>query len=172
MRISLIVAVGNNRAIGRNGELPWSLPADMRYFKEKTIGKPVIMGRKTFESILARLGRPLPERFNVVLSRNPGRLRRYPVVFAGSVREAVNAAKAGARELGCREIFVIGGASVYEKFLPYAKFVYLTLVHGYFEGDTYFPELDEGEWKEISRRDNPPDEKNKYAYSFVIFERR
>ena len=172
MIVSIIAAVAKNGVIGRDGELPWHLPADMRYFKEKTAGKPVIMGRKTFESILRRLGKPLPDRFNVVLSRRPGRLAKYFVAFADSQRSAFEAAKSAAKAMDRKEIFVIGGASVYKAFLPFTKRVYLTLIDEDFEGDAHFPPLDENEWVEISRESHEADEKNKYGYSFVVLERR
>lgn len=172
MIVSIIVAVSKNWIIGKYGEIPWKLPADMRYFKSKTVGNPVIMGRKTYESILRRLGGPLPDRFNIVLTRSPGDIAKRDVVTVNSPEAALGAAKLAAEEMGSNEIFVIGGSFAYEAFLPIANRIYLTLVDANFDGDVRFPRIDDNEWMEVSRDTHSPDEKNKYGYSFVVLERR
>lgn len=160
MRISLIAALAANHVIGHNNKMPWRLPADLQYFRATTMGKPVIMGRKTFESI----GKPLHGRQNIIVTRNPA----YQVegaVVAHSVAEALAAA------VGAEEVMVIGGAQIYEELLPEADRLYLTLVQAEFEGDTYFPTFDAQEWREVWREDHTPDEKNPYPYSFLILDR-
>lgn len=146
--------------IGAGNALPWRLPADLRRFRKITMGKPVLMGRKTFESI----GRPLPGRINVVITRNPG----FTAVGCTVVRSTDEAIKASA---GFQEVMVIGGASFYEQFLPEAGRLYLTLVHAKFEGDTFFPAFDWDDWKEIGREDFVADAETAYPYSFVVLER-
>lgn len=161
MLVSIIVAMGNNRVIGNKNALPWSLPADLEHFRQLTKGKPVIMGQKTFESI----GRPLPERTNIVLTRD--RLFRFPgctVVY--SVEEALKAV-----EGKFEEAMIIGGASVYAQFLPLANKMYLTLVEGDLEGDTFFPEFNRSDWKEVERTENLPDKDNLYKYTFLTLEK-
>lgn len=161
MRVSLIAAVAENGVIGREGGLPWRIPEDLKFFKATTLGKPVIMGRKTYDSI----GRPLPGRLNIVLTRDP-RWR------AEGVREArdLDAALDIARASGADEAMIIGGGKVYEMALPRASRIYLTRVHQEFEGDAHFPPLDPNEWAETFRKagapDTPPD------YTFLTLERR
>ncbi len=161
MIISIIAAVADNRVIGNKNSLPWHLPADMEYFKKTTAGKPIIMGARTFESI----GKALPGRKNIVLSDD----KNYKIegcVVTGSIEEALREAEPS------EEVMIAGGTSVYKQFLPLADRMYLTFIHHDFEGDSFFPEYDLNEWKEIKRIDNQPDENNKYSYSFVIFERK
>lgn len=155
--ISLVVAESENHVIGKDNQLIWHLPNDLRHFKEKTLGKPVIMGRKTFESI----GRPLPERQNIVISRDvyfshPGILR------VGSLAEAIQ--QAGQ----VSEIMIIGGGSIYEQALPIADKIYLTRVLHTFEGDVFFPAIDLNVWQLISEEKHDKDEK--HAYNYVFFE--
>jgi dihydrofolate reductase len=160
MKISLVVAMADNRVIGRDNRLPWHLPADLKHFKQVTVGKPILMGRKTHESI----GRPLPDRTNIVVTRD----RSYTApgcVVVHSIESALRAA--GAHE----EAMVIGGTDFYWQLLPKADCIYLTLVHAEFEGDALFPELKESEWREVERTDCEPDEKNPWRYSFVRLER-
>jgi dihydrofolate reductase len=152
--------MADNRVIGHDNRLPWHLPADLRHFKQVTLGKPVLMGRKTHESI----GRPLPERTNIVVTRD----RSYTApgcVVAHSVESALKAAE------GCAEAMVIGGTEFYRQLLPITDCIYLTLVHAAFEGDAFFPELEESEWREVERTDCAPDEKNPWPYSFIRLER-
>ena len=147
--------------IGKRNALPWYLPADLGHFKEITTGKPVIMGKNTYESI----GRPLPNRLNIVLSDD----HNYKIegcVVANSLEEALDYVKEA------EEVMIIGGALVYKQFLPVAKRMYLTRVYHDFEGDVYFPEFDEKEWQEISREDFMADAKNPYDYSFLTLERK
>ena len=152
--------MAENRAIGCNNQLPWRLPADLRHFRALTIGKPVIMGRKTFES----LGRPLPDRHNIVLTENLD-CPAAGCTLAHSIAEALAAAGSAP------EIMVIGGAVVYARFLPLADRMYLTRVHGCFEGDAVFPEFSISDWRECERSDYPPDDKNPFAYSFLTLRR-
>jgi dihydrofolate reductase len=160
MRVSLIAAMAENRVIGAHNTLPWRLPADLKHFRQLTSGHHVIMGRRNYESI----GKPLPQRTNIVVTRN----RHYCApgcVVVHSLEEALQRAESDP------EIFVIGGAEIYRQALARAERLYLTLVHAAIEGDTYFPEFDPDQWDEISRERHEADEKNPYAYSFVVLHR-
>jgi len=159
--ISLIWGQDENGLIGRNNRLPWHLPADMTWFRRQTMGKPVLMGRKTYESI----GRPLPGRTNIVLTRRDIAIPGCSVVH--SLPEALQLFEAS----GAEELMVMGGAEIYALFLPEADRLYMTLVHHAFEGDAWFPDFDRSAWLETHREDHPPDAKNPYAYSFLIMER-
>lgn len=160
MIISLIAAMDRNRLIGNNNQLPWHLPADFAHFKSVTMGKPVVMGRKTWESI----GRPLPGRTNIVLTRNP------ETRFEGAVCvTSFEAAMAVVPDV--EEIMVIGGSTIYEMLLPIADRMYITFVEGEFEGDAWFPEFDENEWRESECQRRPADENNIYDCRFVTLER-
>ena len=158
--ISIIAAVAENRAIGIHNRLPWHLPADLKYFRNKTLGHHVIMGRKNYQSI----GKPLPQRTNIVITRDPG-FDAPGCVVVNSIDAALAAAD------GDPEVFIIGGAGIYAQSLPFADRLYLTLVHHSFEGDTYFPELEWAQWKEISKEFHEPDERNPYPYTFVVLDR-
>jgi dihydrofolate reductase len=160
MKISLVVAMAGNRVIGRDQALPWHLPADLAHFKALTMGKPILMGRKTWESI----GRPLPGRLNLVLTRDPG-YQAGGATTVTSVDAAIDACT------GAPELMVIGGAGVYRDLLPAANRLYLTEVSTNVDGDTYFPELDMSEWREVSREQRQADEKNACDMSFVILDR-
>ncbi len=149
-----------NRVIGKGNALPWHLPADMKHFRELTMGKPVIMGRKTFESI----GKPLEGRKNILITSDSN-YRAEGCLVVHSLEEALKTAEGG------EEVMIIGGGKIYEEFLPKADRIYLTEIHQDFEGDTYFPEFNQNEWQETSREDFKPDEKNPFAYSFVTLER-
>ena len=157
MIISLIAAMGKNRVIGHDNSIPWKLPADMKRFKDLTTGKPVIMGRKTFESI----GRPLPNRTNIIITSDKN-YKADGCIVVHSVDEALKVAKGD-------EIMIIGGAQIYKQFLPIANRMYLTFIDKNFEGDAYFPEYDKHEWKEISREEHV--DENSFKYAFVNFER-
>jgi dihydrofolate reductase len=160
MPISIIAAMARQRVIGVHNRLPWRLPADLGHFRRTTLDHAVIMGRKNYESI----GRPLPERLNIVLSSNPGyRAPGCRVVM--SLTEALDAAGADP------EIFIIGGAQVYAQALPLAARMYLTLIDGDFDGDTWFPEYDEHEWREITRTEHAPDADNPYSLVFLTLQR-
>ena len=158
--ISLIVAMDRNRLIGRGNALPWHLPADLAHFKSITMGKPIVMGRKTYESI----GRPLPGRHNIVISRNPDFSAPGCTVVA-----SVDAALAAAGDVP--EIMVIGGAQLYAELLPRAQRIYLTRVDAVFEGDAWFPALDARVWRECQHAEHAPDDRNPHAYAFLVLER-
>lgn len=160
MIISLIAAMADNRVIGIENRLPWNLPADMKWFRQRTLGKPVLMGRKTFESI----GRPLPNRTNIIVTRDAGWMAEGCVVAPD-----IDAALLAAGDVP--EVMIIGGASFYAQMLPRAQRLYLTLVHAEIEGDAWFPEIDFSAWREIERHDHAPDDANRYPYSFVIYQR-
>jgi len=162
--LSLVVAAARNNVIGKGNALPWSLPADLKHFREVTSGHAVIMGRKTFESI----GRPLPNRRNIVITRQPG-YAPEGVEAAGSLEAAVALAMADSPE---REAFVIGGGEIFRQALPIADRIYLTRVEADVEGDAFFPDLDPREWREVSRREGIVDEKNSLPHAFLVLERR
>lgn len=157
--LSFVVAMARNGVIGRDNQLPWRLPADLRHFKTVTMGKPIIMGRKTYDSI----GRPLPGRTNIVVTRDPA-YQAEGCLVVHSIEEALAAAGDAA------EVMVIGGAEFYRQLLPRADRIYLTRIDAEFEGDTWFPELDPARWQERSREDHAPDADNPYPYSFVVLE--
>ena len=161
MIISIIAAMGRNRVIGKDNELPWKLPADMKRFRALTLNKPVIMGRKTFESI----GHPLSERINIILTKD----RNYKApgcIVVHSIDEALRAAR------DAKEVMVIGGSSIYQQFLFHADRMYLTFIDEDFDGDAFFPRFNEAEWIEVKRENHEPDEENPYRYSFIMLERR
>lgn len=160
MIVSLIVAMDRNRVIGHSGKLPWRLSADLKHFRALTMGKPIIMGRKTHESI----GRPLPGRENVVITRDKKYLARNFTVL-----HSLECVYAKFHETA--EIMIMGGAELYAQTLEKANRLYLTEVHADVEGDTYFPVYDRESWEEIERHDFKADDKNEYDYSFVILER-
>lgn len=157
--ISLIVACDDNRLIGRDGDLPWRLPNDLKHFKALTLGKTVLMGRKTWVS----LGRPLPQRENWVLTREARFDAPGARVFT-TLQEALAAHTGG-------ELMVIGGAELYRQTLPLAQRLYLTRVHAALQGDTWFPAFDAAQFREVSREDHPADERHPYPYSFLTLER-
>jgi dihydrofolate reductase len=157
--ISLIAAVAENGVIGKNNKLPWHLPADLQFFKKTTLGSPLIMGRKNFESI----GRVLPDRTNIVLTRDPN-FANADLKIAHSLKEAFEIAQG----TGADECFVIGGAEIYTEALPFCQKLYITRVHGTFEGDTYMPEF-EKDFRKVSNVSNFKDERNKYDYDFEVF---
>ena len=160
MILTLIVAMAENSVIGRDGDLPWRLPEDLKHFKRVTLGKPVIMGRKTWDSLYAK---PLPGRRNIVITRNPY-FQTDGAETASSIKEAL------ARVAEAEEAVVIGGAMLFEDALPAARRFHLTEVHAAIEGDTFFPSFDRTHWREISRDDHPANGDSP-AYSFVLLER-
>jgi dihydrofolate reductase len=162
LRVSLIVAVAENGVIGRDGDLPWRLSSDLRYFKSVTMGKPIIMGRKTFQSI----GRPLPGRPNFVVSRNPEFNADGITVFS-----SLGAAIGQARESGCKEVMIIGGAGIYEEGLSVADRIYLTQVHADVPGDVTFPVLDPTKWTGTSRERKAAGKNDDHEHSFVVLDR-
>jgi Dihydrofolate reductase len=159
--ISIIVALAENRVIGIENRLPWHLPGDMKWFRRHTLGKPIVMGRKTFES----LGRPLPERHNIVVTGDAA-YQAPGATVVHSIAEALRAAG------DVPEVMIIGGESFYRQMLPRADRLILTLVHAEVAGDAWFPEFDWDDWREVERGDHPADDKNPYAFSFLILERR
>jgi len=161
MIISLIAAVSENGVIGHENRLPWKLSSDLKRFKYFTKGKAVIMGRKTFESI----GEPLPERINMILSRKSDYKPSKTLVFPG-ISEALNFAA----DNGLDEVFVIGGADVYEQTIGLADRVYLTRVHTKVDGDAHFPEIDMEEWDIVDEEHVPKDDKNQYDSTFYLLE--
>lgn len=162
MIVSLIVAVAENGVIGKDNQLPWHLPNDLKYFKNQTWGLPILMGRKTFDSI----GKPLPGRQSIVITRSQD-WQHEGVEVVHSVEEAVQKAET----LGAKEIFVIGGAEIFATALPQANRIYRTRIHHSFEGDVFLPELNESEWQLVRSRYCTADEKNAYAHSFEVWER-
>ncbi|GHV15313.1 dihydrofolate reductase [Fibrobacterales bacterium] len=188
MQISIIVAISENGVIGKDNSLPWRMPADLQYFKKTTLGHPIIMGRKNYESIL----RPLPERTNIILTRNPN-FTAFGCEIAANLQDAFNIAE----KTGSDECFVIGGAEIYEEALPFCQKLYVTVIHKDFEGDVYFPAYNSlpafaepathkisqfiensrvvfGEnlnFRKISEIKNFADAKNIYDYDFTIWER-
>lgn len=158
--ISFIVAKARNNVIGSRNDLPWYLPADLKHFKRLTTGHTVVMGRKTFESIIARLGKPLPDRDTIVVTRDTH--FTYPEVkIIHDVREI--------SQLG--DCFVIGGAELWQQTFDLADRLYVTDIHAEIDGDRYFPEIDPTKWYEISRESHKRDDKNPYDYDFVLYER-
>ncbi|WP_028399654.1 dihydrofolate reductase [Ectobacillus panaciterrae] len=160
--ISLIVAMDQNRLIGSHNDLPWRLPADLAYFKKTTMGHPIIMGRKTFESI----GKPLPGRENIIVTRNK-EYQAEGCTVVHSISELLERFASTAEE-----VFVIGGAELFQEALPAAERLYITYIEELFTGDTWFPEISEAEWQEVSREQGVQDEKNPYEYYFTVYEKK
>ncbi len=158
--ISIIVAMAENRVIGCENSLPWHLPADLQHFKAMTIGKPIIMGRKTWESLPGKL----PQRPHVVITANPDYVADGCTVVH-SLEQAIQASG------DAPEVMIVGGAMLYSQALPLADRIYLTLVESKVEGDTLFPEYDQSQWQETARERHPSDDKNPYAYSFITLSR-
>jgi dihydrofolate reductase len=170
-RLALIVAMARNRVIGRDGGLPWRLSADLKYFKAVTMGKPVLMGRKTFESILALLGKALPGRASIIITRDMDFSAKDCFVMHG-FRSAVQTAKEIARRDGASEIMVIGGAEIYAQALGAADRLYLTEIDAEFDGDAKFPDFDRAQWLETMRDDHPAGEDGALGHSFVTLDRK
>ena len=164
--LAIIVAAAENGVIGRNNGLPWHLPEDLRYFKRVTMGKPIVMGRKTFESI----GRPLPGRSNIVISRN-AEFSASGVQVVASLDEALALADKIAHMDGAAEVVVIGGAEIYQLAMPLADRLYITEVHASVEGDAMLPPIHWPDWREISRELHAASAGNPFDYSFVVYER-
>ncbi len=164
--LALIAAIGENRVIGWNNSMPWHLPADFKYFKAQTLGKPIIMGRNTWDSI----GRPLPGRLNLVVTRQTNLQLEGAEVFT-SLESAMTRAEAWAKEQGVDEVMLIGGAQLYAQGLPQADRLYLTRVALSPEGDAWFPEVDPAEWVLVSEVSNPALD-GKPAYTFEVWQRR
>jgi len=166
VKLAQIVAVASNGVIGRNNQLPWYLPEDLKYFKRTTMGKPVIMGRKTYESI----GKPLPGRTNIVITRNPDyQLAGCQVVQ--TLDAAIEVAEGVCFLEGKEEGIIMGGSEIYKLSLPQTDRLYLTEVHAEVEGDAFFPAIDREQWQEVSREDYQAQGPNPYDYSMVVLER-
>jgi len=161
MRLSIVVAMDDNRLIGKGNGLPWHLPADLAYFKKITTDNSILMGRNTYDSI----GKPLPNRRNIVITRN-SEISIKGCEVVNSIEKALSITKDE------EEVMIIGGANLFEQLLPNVSRLYITHIEGEFEGETYFPNYDENEWLEVSRESHQPDEKNKYAYQFSIMDRK
>jgi len=159
--IALVVAAAENNVIGKDNNLIWHLPADLQHFKSITMGHPMLMGRKTFESI----GKPLPGRTTIIITTQQD-YKAEGCVVTHSLQEAIEKG----RELD-EQLYVIGGAEIYRRILPQADTIYLTRVHESFDGDAYFPELQEDAWQLIAEEHHEPDEKNKYSYTFQTLKR-
>lgn len=163
-RVCIVAALARNLTIGRGDSMPWHLPEDLRRFKQLTSGHPVVMGRKTFDSIVATTGKPLPSRDNIVITRS------LDWKYAGCLTvHSLGAALAAAGD--SRDVFVIGGAEIYALALPVARRLYLTEIDREFDGDTFFPEFDRSRWREISRDPRLPTGNDGLAYAFVEYER-
>lgn len=163
--VTLLVAWARNQVIGRDNDLPWYLPADLKRFRQLTTGHSVIMGRKTFDSIMQRLGRPLTNRTNIILTRDKGYQASGSLV-AGSLSEALQLVPSG------QQTFVIGGAKVFRQALPIADRLHVTEIDAEIEGDVRFPEFDRSRWREVERTEHGPDDKNAYHYAFITYERK
>ena len=162
IKISMIVAAADNNIIGKNNQMPWHITEDFQYFKKKTLGKPCIMGRKTFESIYNSLGKALPNRPSIAVSRNG--YEHEQAISASNIPYAIEKAKELAEQSKVDEIMIIGGATIYEQSLSETNRIYLTRVHQSPDGDAFFPELNKSEWKEISCD-------KREGFSFLIYER-
>jgi len=159
MTVSIIVAIGENHAIGKNNQLLWHMPNDLKHFKDITSGRTIIMGRKTFDSV----GKPLPRRRNIVVTRQDITIPGCEVVK--SIEDGLALCKDE------DEVFIGGGAEIYKLAMHLTDRIYLTIIHKSFDADTFFPEIDKTEWKEVKREDFEPDEKNPLPYSFITLER-
>jgi len=159
MIVSIVVAIAENYAIGKNNQLLWHMPADLKHFKQITSGHTVIMGRRTYDSV----GKPLPNRRNIIITRQNISIPGCEVVK--SVDEALGLCA------GEEEVFIVGGAEIYKLAMDQSDRIYLTIVHHSFDADTVFPEIDYMQWKETVREDHQPDEKHKYSYSFITLDR-
>lgn len=158
--LSLIVAMDAHRGIGAHNQLSWKLPADLKHFKDVTMGHPIIMGRKTYESI----GRALPGRRNIIVTRNAD--------FAATGCEVVHSLDDALKLVGSDDAFVIGGAEMFRQALPFVRKMYMTEIRHEFPCDVFFPEFDMNEWREVERKQGVKDERNPYDYWFVVYERK
>ena len=168
MRISIIVAASENNVIGKGNALPWHLPDDLKMFRKKTEGHPVIMGRKNFESIKGVLGGPLPNRTNIVVTRD-AQYAAEGCRVASSLEEAVMFAH---QDNDREEIFIIGGGEIYAQALDMCNYIYLTRVHAEIEGDVFFPVIDAALWEEVERMEHSADDAHEYAFTFLTYKRQ
>ena len=167
MHIAIIVAMAENGVIGKNNQLPWYLPEDLRYFKQTTMAKPIVMGRKTFESI----GRALPGRTNIVISRQSDLVLPEGVKLAATLEQAVDIASAVCEIEEADELMIIGGEQIYKAAMPIATRLYLTKVHGSVEGDAYFTDFTEADWTLKTQEKHVASGNNPYDYSFCVYEK-
>jgi len=167
MILSIIVAAAENNVIGKDNTLIWSLPADMKFFKDTTKGHPIITGRKNYESIPEKY-RPLPDRTNIVVTRQPD-YKAPGAIVVSSIDEAIQYTK---QHFANEEVFVIGGAEIYKQTLSLCDKIYLTRIHHSFEGDAFFPELPPTDWTLTEEKEHLADEKNKYPFTFQTWERK
>lgn len=161
MEISLIAAFDENRVIGKNNALPWNMPADLKHFKNITMGHYIIMGRKTYESV----GTPLPGRTSIIITRQSDYKVEGAIVCA-SLNEALE------KSVGEEEVFIIGGAQIFKEAIKIATRIYTTVIHHAFEGDAYFTQIDDNKWKITSVENFPADEKNLWSYSYINYEKK
>ena len=166
MIISMIAAMSQNHVIGKNNDLPWKLPDDMKFFMEKTRGHHTIMGRKNYDSIPPKF-KPLPNRINIVVTRQKN-FKAPGCLVVGSVDEGLTIAKVNKET----EVFIIGGAEIYKLGLPHSTRLYLTEIDAQIDGDTFFPQFDKEHWIEVSRIHHDNDERHDYSFDFVIYERK
>jgi dihydrofolate reductase len=162
MNIALIAALTENRVLGKDNQLIWHLPKDLKHFKQTTTGHPVVMGRKTYESF----GKPLPNRTNIIVSRN----REYEAegcIVRTSLMQAIEEARKYAKDI----VFIAGGGEIYRQALPLADLMYLTHIHATLEGDAFFPEFEKDEWKVVATESIAPDDKHPYAFDIVTWKR-
>jgi len=162
MKISMIAAMTEDRVIGIKNTLPWKLPNDMKWFRQHTLGKPIIMGRKTYESFGAKA---LPQRTNIIITRDES-YHASDSIVVHSIEDAIKAAG------DVDEVMIIGGASFYEQMLPKADRLYLTFVHARLDGDAWFPDINHADWDKVEKINHKSDDKNRYAHSFVILDRK
>jgi dihydrofolate reductase len=162
MKVSIVVAVAQNNVIGKDNQLLWHLPNDLKFFKQLTSGHHILMGRKTYQSI----GKPLPNRTNMIITADQNFEAPSCLVFTD-----INKAIEEAMQANEHELFIIGGAQIYKLAMPLVNKIYLTKIDASFDGDTFFPEIKPSEWKQVTNQNFEPDEKNKYHYSFIELER-
>jgi dihydrofolate reductase len=167
VKIALIVAQSQNRVIGRDGDMPWHLTEDLKFFKRTTMGKPIVMGRKTFASI----GKPLPGRANIVITRDPD-FKFEGVVIARSLEEGISMGRDAAKESGVEEVMVIGGGEIYRGAMAQADRVYLTQVHAEVSGETFFPEIDPSQWREAERSEVQVDQASGLEFTWMTWDRK
>jgi dihydrofolate reductase len=165
MVVSAIAALSKNRVIGRNNDLPWKLPDDMKFFMETTKGHHVIMGRKNYDSLRGKF-KPLPDRTNVVITRQPD-FQAPGCIVLHDIKDGLQIAKNNEEH----ECFIIGGSEIYKLAMPFTNRLYLTEIHAVVDGDTFFPEFDQKDWKEISRKHHAADDRHVYSFDFVIYEK-
>ena len=165
MRISIVAAIGKNGEIGMEGNLPWSLPEDQKYFKKLTRNHTVIMGRKTFESILNYIGRPLPERKNIIVTRNPNYRAPDGCVVVNSLEDALRVVEDES------ETFIIGGAEIYAQALPIVERMYITAIDKEFSADAFFPKIDLSKWKVVETSAGHRSEAEATSFSYLVYER-